>query len=183
MGVVSSPAQPQHQTPNQGGQNPQAWMSQPAGSQSQAFTNTQMTQNGTSIPQNQTQGTISQLHGPSNRLPNQNSVPPRSNPTPQQLLAAPLPSQMSPSMANNFPFPMGNLRANGVPQPPPQPPVIQMPPALEKARFENAYASWRAKQNLHIDTTRLVVDNRPIDLHALHTQVMGAGGANMVSIL
>jgi hypothetical protein len=182
MGIVSSPAQPQ--APAQGGQKPQAWISQPAQSQAQGFTTAHMNQSGTSLPQNQTQAPITQLHGPPNRLPSQNSVPPRSNPTPQQMLAAPLPSQMSPSMANNFPFAMANLRPSSMSQsqPPPQPQFMQAPPALEKVRFDNAYTSWCSKQNIHLDTNRPVIDNRPVDLHALHTQVMNAGGANAVSV-
>jgi hypothetical protein len=56
----------------------------------------------------------------------------------------------------------------------------QLPPPLEKARFENAYKSWVATKNMKHDIRLMNVEGRQIDLYALHMHVMQEGGASKV---
>jgi len=58
-----------------------------------------------------------------------------------------------------------------------------MPPPLDKPRFEPAYKRYCNVRGLHPEARLLSVDNRPIDLHSLHVQVMSEGGAAKVSAM
>jgi hypothetical protein len=58
--------------------------------------------------------------------------------------------------------------------------VAQLPPPLEKARFENAYKTWVVTENMKHDSQLMNADGRAIDLHALHMHVMEEGGFSKV---
>jgi ARID/BRIGHT DNA binding domain len=57
---------------------------------------------------------------------------------------------------------------------------MQLPPPLEKTRFESAYKSWVATKNMKLDGRLMNVEGRQIDLYALHMNVMQEGGFNKV---
>jgi hypothetical protein len=127
-------------------------------------------------------------------------VPPRSGPTPHQQGPGPVPhgtpggpssgntpfsTQMSPNMGPQLPFTgssppgmggagggSGMVMNVGIPS--------QLPPPLEKARFENAYKSWVATKNMKHDMRLMNVEGRQIDLYALHMHVMQEGGVSKV---
>lgn len=63
-----------------------------------------------------------------------------------------------------------------------QPQSIQLPPPLERARFEHSYKAFCQDQNIHHDLELMSVEGRPIDLHLLHVYVMREGGFMNVSI-
>jgi len=99
-------------------------------------------------------------------------------------LGRPFPNQMSPNLNPQFPFPMNVNGATSSPpsvvavgaQPTPSGNMQQLPPALEKHRFENAYKSYSATKNVKHEPRLMNVDGREIDLYLLHTHVMQEGG-------
>ncbi|KAF8638705.1 hypothetical protein AX17_002000 [Amanita inopinata Kibby_2008] len=54
--------------------------------------------------------------------------------------------------------------------------MLQMIPPLEKASFDHMFKSYCNSKQVKIDSRLLSVNNRPIDLHALHTFVLREGG-------
>lgn len=129
-----------------------------------------------------------------NHLLTQPIVPPRSGPTPHQIQhpgaggnggvpggGASFPNQMSPHMGQQFPYPNNGGNA-AAPAGPPQVPTLsmQLPPPLEKARFDNAYKSFVQNRNIKHEMRLMNVEGRQIDLYALHTHVMQEGGYNKV---
>ena len=158
-------------------------MSQSSSPQPPGFGTVQATQN-SSQPHNMQPSPLALHSQPSLQHP-QNMVPPRSVTTPQQLLPVQMPTQVSPNISNQYPFQIpghGNpqLRNDQTPQ---LPQFMQIPPPLEKPRFEAAYKSYCNTKGLHHEARLLSVDNRPIDLHSLHVQVMSEGGAAKVSVM
>ncbi|KAF9007653.1 hypothetical protein BDQ17DRAFT_1351077 [Cyathus striatus] len=119
------------------------------------------------------------------------SVPQRTNPASIQQSGQsgqpgpPFGNQIGMSSANGqFPFSAGSgqvsaQRPIGVQQPinPMQyGPIDQLPPPLEKPRFENTYKTYCMSKGVKPDPHALSIDNRPIDLYELHVHVMKEGG-------
>ena len=59
-------------------------------------------------------------------------------------------------------------------------PVLPLTPPLDKTRFDNTWKTFCQQKNIKINPNLLQIDNRPIDLHALHTIVMQEGGSRKV---
>lgn len=55
-----------------------------------------------------------------------------------------------------------------------------IPSPLEKSKFENAYQNYCKTKSVTLNPRLMMIDNRPIDLHALHVQIMSEGGATKV---
>jgi hypothetical protein len=173
---------PSAQLPHQsipGNQTQAGWPPQSGPSQGVGFLNPQMGQNRPSLGQSQgqnMQAALSQLQP--NSMINQKQLP-RSGPTPQQLL--PNTAQISPDMSNRLPVSNGpsdisqsasNMLGTTV-----------FPPPLSKAQFDGAYRQWCTNRGMAHDPRLMSVDSRPIDLYALHFQVITEGGAAKVGLL
>jgi ARID/BRIGHT DNA binding domain len=52
---------------------------------------------------------------------------------------------------------------------------------LEKARFDLTYKTFCHRMGLKPDQRLLTIDSQPIDLHALHSEVLQEGGLKNVS--
>ncbi|KAG6873246.1 hypothetical protein C0995_001266 [Termitomyces sp. Mi166 len=94
-----------------------------------------------------------------------------------------LANQLSPNMNPQFPFPMNSV--NGSASSPLAGPIglqsspsgtMQLPPPLEKSRFDNAYKSFCATKGLKLNPHMINYEGRDIDLYMLHTHVMQEGG-------
>ncbi|KJA23009.1 hypothetical protein HYPSUDRAFT_163989 [Hypholoma sublateritium FD-334 SS-4] len=139
---------------------------------------------------------ISQAHSQTSHI---GLVPPRTQPTPlgqntPQQAPSPFANNAPPAPGPAFPFP-----ANGT-QPSMAGPSQQNPNGamsaqagnmmafgggmavgpLEKNRFESAFKSYCAKRELKIDARSLTIDNRTVDLHHLHCEMIKEGGMNVV---
>ena len=55
--------------------------------------------------------------------------------------------------------------------------------ALDKAQFERYLTAFCSKRGVRIDPRMLGMENRPLDLHALHVQVLQEGGFAKVGLL
>ncbi|TFK45014.1 ARID DNA-binding domain-containing protein, partial [Crucibulum laeve] len=55
----------------------------------------------------------------------------------------------------------------------------QLPPPLNKARFDATYKSFCINRNLNPNS--LSMDNKPVDLYLLHVYVMEEGGETVVT--
>ncbi|KAJ3509059.1 hypothetical protein NLJ89_g5424 [Agrocybe chaxingu] len=124
---------------------------------------------------------------------NQPIVPPRSIPTPQQSGPQQLPgsspfSGMPPSsMSGSIPFPNSNPQAQPIAGPS-QPTMTGGNPMqntfgimpLDKHKFDPMFRTFCNRRNVKPDNRLLSIENRPVDLHALHVQVMQEGGINKV---
>jgi hypothetical protein len=79
----------------------------------------------------------------------------------------------NPNLSNQFP---GN-------QFPTTPNLAQftLPPPLDKAKFQESYTAFCSDRSIAYDERVMSVDNRPIDLHALHHYVLSEGGSAMVT--
>ena len=135
-------------------------------------------------------------------MPNQQPSPapppflqPNSRPPQQQQPHPPFPNNM-PSNNGQFPWSMQNNQpptAGNVSQGGPPANVVaqqlmhrlaQMPGPLEKSRFDNNYKEFmRNRPNLRIDPNQMVVDNRSVDIYALHCAVFNEGGPKKVIVL
>jgi len=138
-------------------------------------------------------------------LINPGFAPPRSIPTPQQNIGQP-PSQASGSPFNalqgqlpgQFPFGSNPQSQSAGPSQPNQIGVSNaqqgakgflsnsfqpngMPIPLDKTRFDSLFKGFCAKSNLKPDPRLLNLDNRPVELHRLHVEVMKEGGFAKVS--
>ncbi|KAG6374300.1 hypothetical protein JVT61DRAFT_4322 [Boletus reticuloceps] len=130
--------------------------------------------NGSSPMPAQAQGTLNQqIPMQPTPIARPNTIPPRTGGTPHQIPPGPLPSTMSPNL--------GNLAAQGGQKVPDQArqSVGIMP--LEKQRFETTYAQFCRSQNTHSGSRVQIGENRTVDLHQLHVQVMHEGGAGSVT--
>ncbi|GLB40609.1 hypothetical protein LshimejAT787_0804800 [Lyophyllum shimeji] len=111
------------------------------------------------------------------------SQPPHPAPAGGPPIGRPYPNQMSPNMNPQFPFPMNNGgTSSSTPSAPamgvqPTPPGgMQLPPPLEKTRFESAYKSYSMTKGVKLEPRLMNVEGREIDLYMLHTNVMQEGG-------
>lgn len=68
------------------------------------------------------------------------------------------------------------------PSPPPTIPPGMIVPPLETSRFLNGLDSFLKRKGMNLDRRLLSIDNRQIDLHALHTETMRLGGPATVSL-
>jgi hypothetical protein len=167
---ASPGSQPHQAGPSGPSQSP--WMTQQGSAQNQVFpmgrTGPQLPARGPSQPHLQPSP---QLH-PSQM---QQSNPQRPGSTSRQLMPAQLPNQISPNMSNQFPgsqFPTQNGQNMS---------QFGLPPPLDKSKFEESYAAFCSSRPMMRDERLMQVDNRPVDLHALHHNVMLEGGASKVS--
>lgn len=100
----------------------------------------------------------------------------------------PFPTQVSPNMNPQYPFSANNANGNPTPSPSMGPPGIQsapsgtmqLPPPLEKSRFDSAYKSYSMRKNVKHEMRLMNVEGHDIDLYALHMNVMQEGGFNKV---
>jgi hypothetical protein len=106
-----------------------------------------------------------------------NLGPQRPGSTSHQLMAAQLPNQISPSMSNQYPGNNQFLTQNGQNVSP-----FPLPPPLDKAKFEESYTAFRSSRPIIRDERLMQVDNRPVDLHALHYHVLSEGGGAKASV-
>jgi hypothetical protein len=182
-GIGGPSAQLSHQS-IPGNQNQAGWPPQSGPSQGVGFLNPQMGQNRPSLgqPQGQNmQAALSQLQSQPNSMMNQKQLS-RSGPTPQQLVPnQQLPAQISPNMSNRLPLSNGpsdiSQSASNMPG------TTIFPPPLSKGQFDGAYRQWCTNRGMVHDPRLMSVDSRPIDLYALHLQVITEGGAAKVGLL
>lgn len=132
-----------------------------------------------------------------NHLVSQGLVPPRSGPTPQLHPPGQQPQHTSPfnnlqvggsspfSFSANTPQPVttGPSQNQLGPSTPQGAGVGNMshPMPLDKTHFEATYKSFCLKRPVKMDPRGVLIENRPVDLHRLHVEVMKEGGHANVS--
>jgi hypothetical protein len=122
---------------------------------------------------------------PSPPQPHQTPHPPRTGPN--QPLGPPFHNQpnFSFNRPNNPPqLPNNGAGAANLSIAPNQGSVPMMSfniPPLEKPRFDTSFKTWCQQKSISIDQRMLSIDGRPIDLHNLHSSVIGEGGLGNVS--
>lgn len=106
-----------------------------------------------------------------------NTIPPRTGGTPHQMSGVPLPNNMSPNLRN--------FATQGGHQVPDQTRQSAGVMPLDKQKFESTYAQFCRSQKINISGGLRVPigENRTLDLHDLHVQVMHENGAASVSHL
>ena len=151
-------------------------------------------------PLGQPSPSLQQAQAQANHLVSQGLVPPRSSQTPQ-LHSGQQPGSQHASPFNNlqagggppFPFSANTPQpgATGLSQNQPGPSTPQgagagnsggnmpLPDPLSKGEFELTYRSFCAK--VKMEPRAASIDNRPVDLHQLHFEVMKEGGQTNVS--
>lgn len=178
-----------------------SWMQQPGALQSfDNNGNLQMPRG--QLGPNQQQPGPNNIHPSPSHLHSQiqpNQIPPSHSVSTPQLAAnggvsggaGSFPNQVSPNLAQQFPFPANSAGGNAS-SPPSTGPTnmqqtasgnMQLPPPLEKSRFDSAYKSWSTSRNIQPDMRLMSLDGHPIDLHQLHQHVMREGGWNKVFII
>jgi hypothetical protein len=166
---------PQHQHPAPGGQNQPGWIGQQGSAQSQGFP---MGHAGPPLParpsQPQNLQHSPQLHT-SSQMQQTSLGPQRPGSTTHQHNSGQLPNQISPSLSSQFP---GNQLPTQNGQNIPQ---IPLPPPLDKVKFEESYSAFRRNRPIMQDERLMRVDNRTVDLHALHRNVLLEGGTAKAS--
>lgn len=167
----ASPGPGQHQQAGPSVQNQPGWIGQPGSAPSQGVS--PMAHGGPPLPARPSQSIQPSLQpSPQHHPPGQwqqNSLGPQ-RPGSTQHMPGQITNQISPSMSNQFPgnqLPTQN--GHNMPQ-------IPLPPPLDKAKFEESYAAFRRSRPIKQDERLMRVDNRPIDLHALHYNVLSEGG-------
>jgi len=157
---------PQHQQPGSSGQNQPGWIGPQGSAPSQGVSSMA---HGPPLPARPAQTLQpNPQHHPASQW-QQNGLGPQ-RPGSTQHPAGQITNQISPSMSNQFPgsqlsTPSGQNMSQ-----------IPLPPPLDKAKFEESYATFRRNRPIKQDERLMRVDNRPIDLHALHYNVMSEGG-------
>jgi hypothetical protein len=95
--------------------------------------------------------------------------PPRSLSTNQQVMPGRgNGNQPSPNLPSQFA--QLNATANGG----------AVVPPLDRTRFNGSYRHFCQTKKLKLDNRLLTIQNRPIDLHSLHVEIMNAGGQQRV---
>ncbi|KNZ72102.1 hypothetical protein J132_04383 [Termitomyces sp. J132] len=106
----------------------------------------------------------------------------RSHP-PNPVQGPSLANQLSPNMNPQFPFAINSV--NGPASSPLAGPTVlqpslsgtmQLPPPLEKSRFDSSYKNFCATKGVKHDPRMINYEGRDIDLFILHTHVMQEGG-------
>lgn len=103
-----------------------------------------------------------------------NMVPQRPGSTSNQL-----PAQISPNLSNQSTgnqFPASQTPNLALAQ-------FSLPPPLDKARFQESYTAFCNNRSIKYDEQLMSVDNRPVDLHALHCNVLSEGGATKACLI
>jgi hypothetical protein len=108
--------------------------------------------------QNGSQMSLQPGQGPPRSLSTQQLMPGRGNGT-----------QPSPNLAPQFPQQLNATATSGAVVPP-----------LDRNRFNGSYRHFCQTKKLKLDNRMLSIQNRPIDLHSLHVEVMNAGGHHRV---
>jgi len=153
----------------------------------------------------QSSPSLQQAQAQANHLVSQGLVPPRSGPTPQLH-----PGQQGGPQHATVGSPFSNLQGGPSPAFPfsantPQPATtgpsqnqsgpstpqgagagnnggnIPHPTPLDKPHFELTYKGFCMKRPVKMDPRAANIDNRPVDLHRLHVEVMKEGGQANVS--
>jgi hypothetical protein len=167
-----------------GNQTQVGWPPQSGPSQGVGFLNPQMVQNGPSLGQSQgqnMQAVLSQLQSQPHSVMDQKYLS-RSGPIPQQLVPnQQLLAQISSNMSNgppvsNRPSDISQSASNMLG-------TTICPPPLSKGQFDGAYRQWCTNRGMVQDPRLMSIDSRPIDLYALHFQVVTEGGAAKVDLL
>jgi len=148
--------------------------------------------------QQQPSPSLQQAQAQANHLVSQGLVPPRSGPTPQlhqqpANVGSPF-NNLQGGAGGGAPFPFSPNNATAGPSQPqagsqaPQGAAVAnngpnsgMPTPLDKPRFMATYRSFCLKKPLKVDLRTLIIENRQIDLHRLHFEVMKEGGQTNVS--
>jgi hypothetical protein len=166
MSASPGPGQ-QHQQAGPSGQNQPGWIGQQGSASSQGVS--PMTHGGPPLPARPAQNIQpSPQHHPPGQWQQNNLGPQRPGST--QHMTGQITNQISPSMSNQFPSnQLPTQSGQNIPQ-------IPLPPPLDKAKFEESYAAFRRSRPIKQDERLMRVDNRPIDLHALHYNVLSEGG-------
>lgn len=112
------------------------------------------------------------LAGQQQNLQNSTQGSPRSAPAPQQLLGQGVPNMTSPNMGAPFTMQQQQTAAAAM--------ANSTVPALDRTRFNGSYKHFCQTKKLVLDDRLMIIQNRPVDLHLLHTAVMGAGGYQRV---
>ncbi|KAH7884601.1 hypothetical protein F5I97DRAFT_1475989 [Phlebopus sp. FC_14] len=124
-------------------------------------------------PHSQAQTSLNQpMSSQSGQIGRQNPVPPRPAPTPHQL-----PNAVSPLIGNQF---SAMQVANGQMLPNQMRPSPSIKP-LDKQRFETTYTHFCKSQLMEPSMQVPIAENRTVDLHELHVQVLREGGAMSVT--
>lgn len=165
---------PQHPQAGPSGQTQAPWM-QPGLSPAQTFQirnggGPQLPARGPSQPQNIQSSPL--IH-PAGAQPNLG--PQRPGSTSHQVLSGQLPNQTTPNQ-----FSGGQFGSSAMPNG--QNANQMVPPPLDKAKFEESYAAFCSTRPIVRDERAMQIDNRPIDLHSLHANVLTEGGAEKVSV-
>ncbi|KAG6856307.1 hypothetical protein H0H87_005722, partial [Tephrocybe sp. NHM501043] len=188
------------QAQNQANAIPQTWNfnGTPQTQNTQLPNPTQVGQNnipqGHGSPLNHAQAQLQQQlnriapQGPPGAVPRPPSVQ-RTHPANQMGAQATGPSfanQLSPNMNPQFPFPMnhngaGSPAASAIGMQPSSSGSMQLPPPLEKSRFDNAYKSFCMTKGVKHDPRMINFEGRDIDIYQLHTHVMQEGGQAKVT--
>lgn len=110
------------------------------------------------------------------------------HPSPQPGLNQQMTTQMPPNVPqvptqqSLAPPPPTHAQMNRATSPMPQyPPGLHIPP-LDLQKFNSGLSSFLQKKGSSLDQRALLVDNRQIDLHALHTETIRLGGPSRVSV-
>ena len=104
-----------------------------------------------------------------------NTIPPRTGGTPHQMSGGQLPITVSPNL--------GNFAAQGGQKAPNQTRQTMAVMPLDKARFDTTYTHFCRSQNINPGLRVTIGENRIVDLHQLHVEVMHEGGAQSVSYI
>lgn len=168
---------PQHQPAGPNG-SPSAWLSPTGSAQSQGFMRgmPQLPSRGPSQPQNIQSGPQALQPSP---MQQNNMGPQRPGSTTRQLPPGQLPTQISPSLSNQF---ASNQISSLQMQNGQSLAQFPLPPPLEKAKFEESYPAFCNSRGIVLDDRLTSVDNRPVDLHALHYNVLSEGGSVKASL-
>ncbi|KAI6037669.1 hypothetical protein EDC04DRAFT_2701482 [Pisolithus marmoratus] len=126
--------------------------------------------NGTSpmpaAPQNSAAATQQQISAQPGQMNRPTTLQARSVPTPHQLPSQAAANAIPPGMANGM---MRPTNSQGAPQPPHVKP-------LDAPRFESTYAQFCRSQRMPPNMKVTIAENRVVDLHKLHVEVLQEGG-------
>jgi ARID/BRIGHT DNA binding domain len=168
-----SPVPQNNAGPQVNGQPQQNWMAgaQQGGSQSLPFANQQISQNQHFQPG---PGSQTNVLNTTQMSLQPSQPPPHSIPTPQQAASGQGAMNQIPSNSGNqFSLPTPQHNAAG-------PNAV---PPLDRTRFHGSYKHFCQTKKLSLDDRVMTIQNRMLDLHALHVEVMNAGGSQQVSHL
>ncbi|KAI6103874.1 hypothetical protein EDD16DRAFT_293926 [Pisolithus croceorrhizus] len=118
-------------------------------------------------PQNSTAVT-QQVSAPPGQMSRPNALQTRSVPAPHQLPGQ-VTNPVPPNIANGNQFVMRPANGQGAPHP-------QRVKPLDAERFESTYAQFCRSQRMTLNMKVTIAENRVVDLHKLHVEVLQEGG-------